>query len=322
MKRSHTTGVALGLSVLCLAAYAPEAQAVKITNVTQGITLFDSGGFENDTVGQDAATASPGVWSNTGLPVDKVATGGVPGAFEGNNYLSTERGFISAGNARAFFAPQSTPGDLIHAEWMMWIPTTADIGFFLDDNSLGGNPMLQTRMGSGGPIVQHLNISTFDPLTPPLGYTPEVWQKWELDYTLGDSVFTVTIDGVSGEGNIANPALSAVDHLSFFHNGLQTYFIDSVPASALVGDLNGDGFVGIADLNIVLGAWNQNVPPGNPLADPSGDGFVGIEDLNTVLGNWNAGTPPASAVVPEPTGLAMLALGGLTLLRNGRKQGR
>ncbi len=62
--------------------------------------------------------------------------------------------------------------------------------------------------------------------------------------------------------------------------------------SAVPGDLNGDGFVGITDLNIVLGNWNLNVPPADPLADPSGDGFVGIEDLNAILGNWNAGTPP------------------------------
>jgi Domain of unknown function (DUF4434) len=75
----------------------------------------------------------------------------------------------------------------------------------------------------------------------------------------------------------------------------------------LAGDLDGDGFVGIADLNIVLGAWNQGVPPGDPLADPSGDGFVGIEDLNIVLGNWNAGTPPP-AVVPEPAGVVIFTL--------------
>jgi Spherulation-specific family 4 len=85
----------------------------------------------------------------------------------------------------------------------------------------------------------------------------------------------------------------------------------------LAGDLDGDGFVGIADLNVVLGAWNQAVTPGDPLAgDPSGDGFVGIEDLNLVLGNWNAGTPPPGASnIPEPTAVVMMGLGGLAILR-------
>jgi hypothetical protein len=84
----------------------------------------------------------------------------------------------------------------------------------------------------------------------------------------------------------------------------------------LPGDLDGDGFVGITDLNIVLSAWNQAVPPGDPLADPSGDGFVGIDDLNLVLGNWNAGIPPSSgSAVPEPAGLAILTFGALGLLR-------
>lgn len=68
----------------------------------------------------------------------------------------------------------------------------------------------------------------------------------------------------------------------------------SIPTLAPVtGDLNDDGFVGIADLNIVLGNWNQNVTAGVwAEGDPSGDGFVGIADLNEVLGNWNGGTPP------------------------------
>jgi hypothetical protein len=97
-------------------------------------------------------------------------------------------------------------------------------------------------------------------------------------------------------------------------DGITSYDIQYT--AALVGDLNMDGFVGIADLNLVLGKWNQNVTPGSKLdGDPSGDGFVGIADLNTVLGNWNAGTPPAANVVPEPATLSLLSLGGLAMLR-------
>jgi PEP-CTERM motif-containing protein len=87
-------------------------------------------------------------------------------------------------------------------------------------------------------------------------------------------------------------------------------YVPEIVADTIPGDLDADGFVGITDLNIVLGNWNQTVPPGDPLAgDPTGDGFVGIEDLNTVLGNWNAGTPPTSNNIPEPATLAMFSLG-------------
>jgi len=89
----------------------------------------------------------------------------------------------------------------------------------------------------------------------------------------------------------------------------------------LAGDLNGDGFVGIDDLNIVLGAWNTNVTSGYHIwGDPSGDGFVGIDDLNEVLGNWNAGTPPPTfgTNIPEPATLAMFCLSSSFLLRRRR----
>ncbi len=105
------------------------------------------------------------------------------------------------------------------------------------------------------------------------------------------------------------------DHYEYFCLGA------NCGAAPLVGDLDGDGFVGINDLNIVLGNWNQNVPPGNPLADPSGDGFVGIDDLNTVLGNWNAGTPPTGgSAIPEPASLTLLTIAGLSAMGRRRKK--
>ncbi len=93
---------------------------------------------------------------------------------------------------------------------------------------------------------------------------------------------------------------------------------DALYLYELVGDLDGDGFVGITDLNVVLSNWNQFVPPGDPAADPSGDGFIGIEDLNIVLGNWNAGTLPPTSAVPEPATLMLLMLGGALSLSRPR----
>jgi len=51
--------------------------------------------------------------------------------------------------------------------------------------------------------------------------------------------------------------------------------------------------------------------------DLNGDGYVGSADLDIVRANWGAGAPPASAV-PEPSlfaGFMALCLGGVSLRR-------
>ncbi len=50
------------------------------------------------------------------------------------------------------------------------------------------------------------------------------------------------------------------------------------------GDANGDGVVDFADLNIVLGSYNET-GQGLP-GDFDGDGDVDFADLNTVLTNY------------------------------------
>lgn len=137
-----------------------------------------------------------------------------------------------------------------------------------------------------------------------------------------DTPKTVQLIGLSsstGNANDTTVSFTGGAALSYQWNALGL-FVDVPVLADLVGDLNGDGFVGIADLNLVLGNWNQNVSPGDPLlGDPSGDGFVGIADLNLVLGNWNAGTPPTASSVPEPASLLMLTVvGAATFSRRQR----
>ena len=130
--------------------------------------------------------------------------------------------------------------------------------------------------------------------------------SWFFDPTLADAPRFVRPKLEQWiDRNATGPMVTEVEYLGF----------ELLTAGGLTGDLDGDGFVGINDLNIVLGNWNQNVPPGDPLADPSGDGFVGIDDLNEVLGNWNAGTPPVSGSVPEPGSLVCLSVGVMLLGR-------
>ena len=92
-------------------------------------------------------------------------------------------------------------------------------------------------------------------------------------------------------------------------------------ASSLPGDLNGDGFVGGDDLDIVRSFWGQTVPTGDLLSgDPSEDGFVGGDDLDIVRANWGTGAPPAPSAVPEPATLALFATGFMGLLTFGRQK--
>jgi len=112
-----------------------------------------------------------------------------------------------------------------------------------------------------------------------------------------------------GEATISGEA-------TFKATGSFSYYLTTV---ALPGDLNGDGFVGSADLDIVRANWGGTVTPGYLAGgDASGDGQIGSSDLDIVRGNWGAGTPPAAAAVPEPsvfTGLAILLLGAFGIRR-------
>ena len=132
-----------------------------------------------------------------------------------------------------------------------------------------------------------------------------------FDFVATTTDISFTTQDIYPNMGVFDPATQTETDAQYF-----TYDVNYVDPG-LDGDLNGDGFVGLDDLDIILSAWNQSVPPANPAADPSGDGFVGLDDLDIVLNNWNAGTPPAS-VVPEPATLALLGLGGMALLRKRR----
>jgi hypothetical protein len=119
--------------------------------------------------------------------------------------------------------------------------------------------------------------------------------------------FTLTSGFLPG----INTLTFRVNNLTASASGLLIADLTGTADALLPGDLDLDGFVGIADLNLVLGHWNLPVIAGNKLqGDPTGNGFVGIEDLNLVLGNWNSGAPPAASgsadAVPEPASAAVL----------------
>ena len=130
-------------------------------------------------------------------------------------------------------------------------------------------------------------------LTESISLTDEEHVEWEV--TGGESYYL----RVYGPRASISPRYLIGPRFYVDDGFLQSNYAFSLlfePAALLPGDLNGDGYVGSADLDIVRSHWNDIVPPGSLLdGDPSGDGKVGSADLDIVRANWGAHAVAATA---------------------------
>ena len=92
--------------------------------------------------------------------------------------------------------------------------------------------------------------------------------------------------------------------------------VDTARIPGILGDLNGDGTVSSADLDIVRANWGATGGAGGMLpGDANENGTVDSVDLDIIRANWGT---TAAASVPEPAagvGLSTLGLLALALLR-------
>ena len=113
------------------------------------------------------------------------------------------------------------------------------------------------------------------------------------------------------DGSLLSPNIEEIKGIEYamFTTQETVLAVRALYAPALVGDLNADGIVGSADLDIVRANWGRAVS-GLAFGDANGDGIVGSADLDIVRANWGNA---ATSAVPEP-GVGVLIVLGTVLL--------
>jgi len=164
-------------------------------------------------------------------------------------------------------------------------------GFLLNDNT---SELIASR---GGNTIQGTHDFGDDAADAGL-----LWDACAGRWGVDDWEFTYLVEGVEG-------LVSAeIEIVSF-----------------LPGDVDLDGDVDAFDIQLILAADSYGHGPGLSWEDGDfdRDGFVDFDDIQMVLDHGRYGQQvkaPLMALVPEPTALLLLGLGGLPVLRKRRRR--
>ena len=144
-------------------------------------------------------------------------------------------------------------------------------GVLLGDGQVPG---VETTAQLTGPTGEMLFSST---LTGPFPFGEATEQSIDEELTLEPGVYTLQARALAADAfDIGKPFFAGESALNL-----------TVEVTVL-GDLDGDGHVGITDFLILLGNWGPCPQPCPPTCPPDldQDCEVGIVDFLTLLGNW------------------------------------
>ena len=166
---------------------------------------------------------------------------------------------------------------------MVWGLNDGDAGELWDEMAMTWNNAPANDMGGAAFLGNATFLGHFQNVVNAPGGTGDFPDDALKDFLNADTNGVVTLMFASLNGFTY---LAPKEHPAYSPPTLTLATGTTVP-----GDLDGDGFVGQADLDIVLGEWG-NSPPSDLRADPDGNGTVGQGDLDTVLAGWGRSAGP------------------------------
>lgn len=289
--------------------------------VTDGIAYNNSGilGWATDCTGQRSAQASFGTWEDAlgpapGIINDVVSLG------EGGYAILTFDLTIAdgAGPDLAVFENTLQVGNNVFAE-LAFVEVSSD---GIDFVRFSGHSLTLEPVALGG-VIDPTNVHNFPGKhvnnqgtwlgTPfdlaELNDHPAV-QSGSVNLS---NINYVKIIDISGDGLTLDAEQRPIydPYPTDSDWGTGGFDLDAVAVlntyepTALLGDVNDDGFVGGDDLSIILTNWGLSGMT-RQQGDLSGDNFVGGDDYSEVLTYWGTGISPETISIPEPTSLLSL----------------
>jgi hypothetical protein len=256
-----TIGVAMIAGALFNASIAQAAGIPGPIVTVNGSTVFQSNGFESDTVGALPSVTMAGSWStrvdgDAAISVSAGGSGGVPAAAYGSNvlglYMPQDAGSINQPLAEAALSSPAVSGDSVTAKFSVNADSfgNTSTGFFVTPfvSAVGQNAPFPNRvnwlgfafqhgdldgavstagLGANDLVVAYYNGSWSNIVTASggtnMGMSPDAWHSIEVDATVGGT-WTVSIDGVtSGSMGMKGDNIAALDIEPSSANATQFY---------------------------------------------------------------------------------------------------
>jgi len=169
-----------------------------------GTPIFNSGGFEFDTVGVAPTNPPPAIGAYDGTPTATVINGAAPGPYAGSNYLSISKAAAGTIGMSGVMSASKAAADVMHVAAWVYLPSAS--------NGTGGTSLLNLRFRSDSG-TDDINIGTYpnnfgtpnsvwygsagNYLTTSANfYQQDTWQLWEVEYDLDAGLVQFWVDGV------------------------------------------------------------------------------------------------------------------------------